>query len=313
MLTEFIQFGVRYVTRLRARRVTTLSARYVAALAGSAVLFASCGGNTTNDPHSEEHAGGRVEPAPQGGSAAAMQAGQSSRGGTGNGGDSAGSSAAGTAGDSVTTCSDSEFAPAALDALDQAALEPLRGVTLFVGRLHIGGEVNDLSPLACLTRVAGELEIEGTSELHSLHGLEQLKTIGGDATATLRIANNQGLESLGGLDSLATIAAPPNASPYLAGELTIVDNPRLTSSAGLSRLTRVARRIDVSRNSLLRDLWGLDSLFSLPRLDAFTVVDNPEVQTCEAERLAQSLKPALVTIVGGAENRGDGSCEPPFH
>ena len=102
------------------------------------------------------------------------------------------------------------------------------------------------------------------------------------------------------------------SASYDAGSLGISNNPALRTSQGLASLRRVGKFVNIAQNPSLRDLIGLDSLLSVPPLASFRIVDNPEVQTCEAERIAASLNPLEVTILGGAPDRGDGSCEPPF-
>jgi hypothetical protein len=212
-----------------------------------------------------------------------------------------------------TNCSELEYSSPLVELSDQSSLEQLRGVTIVRGHLLVTGDVTDLSPLACLTTVAQQLSIVQTTELRSLRGLDNLTSIGEHSGALLVIAENRALESLAGLERLTRIASAPDGSAsYDAGSLGISNNPALRTSQGLASLRRVGKFVNIAQNPSLRDLIGLDSLLSVPPLASFRIVDNPEVQTCEAERIAASLNPLEVTILGGAPDRGDGSCEPPF-
>lgn len=61
----------------------------------------------------------------------------------------------------------------------QADVDALQGVHTVEGSLVVTGSVTDLSPLACLKHVKGDLRVYETEALRDLQGLEQLETIEG--------------------------------------------------------------------------------------------------------------------------------------
>jgi hypothetical protein len=263
------------------------------------LLIVACGGKSSRTDSPDATSGGASNYAAGG---ALVRGGSDARGGESGGADSIAVEA---------TCAELEYSSPFVELSDQASLEQLRGVTIVRGHLLITGDVTDLSPLGCLTTVAEQLSIVQTTELRSLRGLDNLTSIGERSGALLVIAANRALESLAGLERLTRVASASDGSTnYDAGSLDISDNQALRTSQGLASLRRVGKFVDIARNASLRDLTGLNSLLSVPPLASFRIVDNPEVQTCEAKRIAASLDPLEVTIVGGAPDRGDGSCEP---
>ncbi|WP_437276314.1 leucine-rich repeat domain-containing protein [Sorangium sp. So ce375] len=120
----------------------------------------------------------------------------------------------------------------------QEELEALRGVTVLNGRLNIGGDVSDLSPLACLTTITGRLVIRDTTLLSSLDGLDSLSLIG----ARLTVERNSSLLRLG----------LPNLQ-QVKGTIEIRENPILESVAGVGLNAHEVRVID---NDSLDSLSG---------------------------------------------------------
>lgn len=83
------------------------------------------------------------------------------------------------------------------------ALEALRGVTEVRGDLSIREGVSDLEPASCLGRVGGRLSIHRTTDLETLHGLENLESVG----AGVGINGNSKLRTTEGL-GLRTVRYP---------------------------------------------------------------------------------------------------------
>lgn len=79
-------------------------------------------------------------------------------------------------------------------------LEALRGVTELRGDLSIREAVSDLNAVSCLQRVGGRLSIHRTTDLETLHGLENLESVGAgvviDRNAKLRTTEGLGLRAV---------------------------------------------------------------------------------------------------------------------
>ncbi|AZI66179.1 hypothetical protein EIB71_00120 [Kaistella daneshvariae] len=97
----------------------------------------------------------------------------------------------------------------------------------YVFELNIRGDVEDLSPLSSIIKVGKSLNIEYTSKLKTLHGLENLQIIGTDVlpNGQLQIYNNSKLETLSGLDKL-----------MFTGRLYVGFNPLVNNLQGLGKL-----------------------------------------------------------------------------
>ena len=149
--------------------------------------------------------------------------------------------------------------------------------------------------LAGCRYIQGDLVINDTS-LTDLHGLEELRTVGG----SLSIGYNPQLASVAGLDGLFEID----------GELHIAGNDAVTDLGGLEGLFAVGGDLDIEDNSSLESLDGLDGLAVLGG-DELSVRYNTVLPTCEAEELAERLiangYQGWVTI----EGNGDGTCDEP--
>ncbi|WP_438032634.1 leucine-rich repeat domain-containing protein [Sorangium sp. So ce204] len=161
----------------------------------------------------------------------------------------------------------------------QEALEKLRGVTVLNGRLNIGGEVSDLSPLACLTRISGHLVISDTWLLSSLDGLDSLSVVG----AQLEVARNASLLRLGKLPNLQQVKGliEIRENPILesvagvglnAHEVHVIDNNQLDALSGFERFEEGVLLIEGNDN-----LVSLDGLQGLRR-GTLRLVDNDALQ-----------------------------------
>lgn len=103
----------------------------------------------------------------------------------------------------------------------------------YVYELNIGGSVENLSPLSSIIKIGGNLNIEYTSKLTSLHGLENLQLIGTDQipNGQLQIYNNAKLTTLSGLDKL-----------MFTGKLYVGYNPLVKNLQGLGNLEQAWHR-----------------------------------------------------------------------
>jgi hypothetical protein len=126
------------------------------------------------------------------------------------------------------------------------------------GAVTISGIVDDLSPLAQVKSVGGQLTITNNSMLTSLSGLDNVTSAKG-----LLIEENTVLTSVNGLESLGTVD----------GWLQIKECPVLSSLMGLQALTEVTGRVVITKLDALQSLTGLDALESVG--EALHIVDMP--------------------------------------
>jgi len=119
-------------------------------------------------------------------------------------------------------------------------LEALEGCTAVVGNLAIRcATCFDLRPLSQLTSVSEALYLYCNGRLTSLHGLENLASVG-----SLAIGRD-----------------------YCRSDCDWCDNPLLTDLHGLESLTEVKEVLLFSRTAYLDSLDGLDSLASVGHLE----------------------------------------------
>merc|ERR1711977_147504 len=123
------------------------------------------------------------------------------------------------------------------------------GITRLGGDLYIDGnsKLASLSGLEGLDRIEGELLIK-SYQLTSLSGLDGLTHIGGNAH--IKYSN---LESLKGLENLTEVR----------GYMDIWENPNLASLDALANLERVDVSIDLGRNPKLLSEAGLESVMAV--------------------------------------------------
>ncbi len=189
----------------------------------------------------------------------------------GTGSTTSGTSTSGSSGESTTAetdpCDATHEGDLRIDeTTDLTTLEHVRTVN---GDLRISGvETVDLSFLACLDEVTGDVGISQNSTLETLNGIQRLTAIrpgdmAGEGTGTLRIVSNPKLRTLGGLDGLVSVQG-----------ILISDNAAL-GSIGLAGLERVENGIvlggcsssgtgvpavGTGGNPMLPAIDGLDSL-----------------------------------------------------
>ncbi len=140
--------------------------------------------------------------------------------------------------------------------------------TSISGNLTIGdGDITDLTPLAKLTTIGGNLSVSQNSSLTNLVGLDGISSIGGNLYIhqnSLQNLNGLNISSVGGdiniaaNDMLSNIDALTSITS-LAGGIYIDNNPALTNLNGLSNFTSVNGILDIGGNSGLTNLDGLSS------------------------------------------------------
>ena len=114
------------------------------------------------------------------------------------------------------------------------------------GNLIISGtDITDLSPLANLTSIGGQLRIFGNTSLTSLSGLEGINTIGD----YLFIFINNILTNLNGLGNLTSV-----------GGIGIESEDALTSLQGLESLTTIDEFLEITFCDNLASLEALENL-----------------------------------------------------
>ena len=144
--------------------------------------------------------------------------------------------------------------------------------------------INDLTPLAELTKVGGTLQISGTQHLASLKGLDGLARIGKD----LFINNNSGLTSLAGLDALCSAS----------GQVVIDGNPQLRSLKGIGRLHTIGSDLVISNNKHLTSLEGIDSTLNVG--SNINISFNPNLADCCLISLFKNNVTGTITISDNA-------------
>ncbi|WP_026704644.1 T9SS type A sorting domain-containing protein [Flavobacterium soli] len=133
------------------------------------------------------------------------------------------------------------------------------GCSLFTGNLQISGsDITDLTPLAQLTSVTGNLRLWGNASLTSLQGLHNITSIGGNLELD---GFNFPLVNLDGLAGLESVD----------GMLSVQSFQNITSIQGLSNLTTVGG------NFLIQYLGNTDfTSISLPNLTSVARFDLRE-------------------------------------
>lgn len=145
-----------------------------------------------------------------------------------------------------------------------------RGCSVFTGSIQIfgwnQGDITNIDSLYTLERIDGELTIDRIDLLTSLRGLRNLKS-----TNTLTIRGNPLITNLDGLDSLESVdylfmldgGALTDISDLdglrTCGRMLILNQPRLTNLDGLQNLTTMSN-LGLHGNDMLNDLSALRGL-----------------------------------------------------
>ena len=153
----------------------------------------------------------------------------------------------------------------------QAEVEALRtsltpDATHIAGNVAIGlelstSDITDLSPLAAITEVTGNVIIHRNRDLPNLMGLNQLQFIGGD----FAVENNADLTSLGDFTTLQSIG----------GGFAVVNNGDLTSLGDFSTLQSIGGDFAVENNGDLTSLGDFTALQTIG--GGFAVGENADL------------------------------------
>ncbi len=175
-----------------------------------------------------------------------------------------------------------EVWPFDLVTIDDIELFSDLGCKSVSGSVQVPNDLLDLSKLARLERVSGDLLIVNTS-LSSLAGLESLTHVDGD----LSISKNLALTDLAGLSVLRSLGA----------DLRIADNP-LIKTFDIVLLDSVPGDLVLQNNATLTNIGGLSHLQSV---GGTLVLDTlPEINTVSLEMLTSvgTLSYSRIPLVG---------------
>ena len=124
------------------------------------------------------------------------------------------------------------------------------GEQLVIGSVLSGGNpiLTDITGLANLTSIQGDLYMGGNYSLSDLNGLQGLDTINGNLNI-----NYSALLSLSGLDNVT----------HINGDVFIDWNNELLNLNGLNNLSSIGGSLRIPQNNKLLSLDGLDNLTSI--------------------------------------------------
>lgn len=151
------------------------------------------------------------------------------------------------------------------------------GCSEILGAVTIAGEnIFNLDSLAQINTIRQDLQIAGTTQLHSLSGFNNLIYVGrtGDQIYGLNISGNTGLTSLDGLNSLSEINGSVQISANSAltdfnglenlevagGFLLVFNNISLSDITGLRKLREIRGNLIIDNNPQLLSLKGIDNI-----------------------------------------------------
>lgn len=160
------------------------------------------------------------------------------------------------------------------------SVEKLAGFSSVNGDLsiYLDDEGKDLSSASCLQTVNGTLSISEGSELTSLKGLDNLKTL-----KALEVLGLDKLTSLSGIDKLGSV-----------NSLTINGNKALTDLKGLPSGFKVGS-LYVTGNLGLVSVDGLDNI-TVTEVIAFE--NNPKLSSCKVAAFAKKFPDAMLSNSG---------------
>jgi hypothetical protein len=164
-----------------------------------------------------------------------------------------------------------------------------------------GGDITDLSTLAELESVGGDLEIQYNDLLTSLTGLESLTSVGG----LLWFTGNEQLQSFEGLEGLVSVGddfrvfSHPTLTSFaglerlasIGDDFAVNNNAALGSLEGLESLTSISDRVEIGGNAVLSSLSGLENLTTLGGLGIF---NHPELTTLAALENLTTVGPMTI-------------------
>lgn len=206
---------------------------------------------------------------------------------------------------------------------DAGDFQRLRGCEVYRGSIHIREtNIEDLSRLAGLRHVDGNLVLQNNPRLASLSGTDSIQSISGKLTLIdlPGLVDSEGfgaLRTVGGMEVIGLIAArrlqiAPNLES-LSGNLRIAFMPALTSLSLAPQLTEIGGDFRMNRVDLLETLDGVGklqhvagtlSIRSSPRLHGMTALNGLRTVGGRMELLdLPSLRG--VEALGGLELVGD--------
>lgn len=161
--------------------------------------------------------------------------------------------------------------------------------------------VRDLSHFEALESVFRTVEIAYTTDLRTLHGLQNL-----EKTWQISLVHNPQLTDISALSNVSGIVEN-ELTDYFKG-LNIADNDALESLEGLPAIERYKGSIYIEENDKLASLSGLDALQGFApsgEWDAPNVViirNNRSLPTCEAEAFVERLENVDEAIIEGNDD-----------
>jgi len=143
------------------------------------------------------------------------------------------------------------------------------------------------------TEIMGDATVSGAL-INNLNGLSVLTSVGGN----LSINQNPALSSLSGLDNLASVG----------NNLVISFNPMLNGLSVLSDLVHIGGSLWINNNDVLTSLAGLENI-DAGAVDDLSIHDNPALAYCDLEPICNYLG----NIHGHLDiyNNADGCRNPP--
>jgi hypothetical protein len=216
-------------------------------------------------------------------------AGGTNVGGANSGGSLGGDSSTASGGSADDTCSLSKGDQEYIYVKTQADAENLKNVRKVTGSIYLTEGVTDLSSLNCLEEITGDLGIYEARELVDLHGLENLKTLGGKLYVghyctkhITECTGNPKLENLDGLRSLESVKELV-IEPKCDGEGNS-DNCTENSALAEVELTSLssAERVYLRYNKAIREVH----LDALTKLNELTITNHPVLETVSLNELS---------------------------
>lgn len=185
--------------------------------------------------------------------------------------------------------------------------------SIFDGSLSLYGNIYDLSPLAKIIEITGNLSINGCDNLIDLKGMENLKKIGNllsiqncnnllslsgfsnlkEIGGMFRLTGNRKLNNLKGLDGLINFRHLELNRTYLEnltglnciqqiGSMGIHDNFYLKDFEGLEPINSFAQgTVEIRGNKKLESLKGLENVENLGKKNNLYIRYNSELHSIE--------------------------------
>jgi hypothetical protein len=179
--------------------------------------------------------------------------------------------------------------------------------------IHDNNVLTDVSALGDLDTIPGYLSFGHNDILPGFYGLNSIKAINGG----LRVTNNDAIADLEGFDSLSYAGFLLIGSPdvggnesltslsglgnlkHINGDLIISRNPMLVDLNALTVLDSIAGYIEITHNSGLTSLSGLDNI-AQRSISNLTITDNNVLSNCSVESICYYL-----VVTGGSADIHD--------